>query len=604
MGNKWTEIDPLLMGRLKDHAAAIRARYAQRDQDFEEYDRAYLMDWKKAGSDVYQEEGIQLITSPDARNFVKGAARLMLATDPIFRLTAHSKSKKSIEQIERSVNTAWIESGMVSGAPVHHDQVTSAVLYGEIHSAVTLTQDLLAHAQKAEERIKREGTDADKVYAAAQVRRAAQTYERTPFIVENFNPRGGYPEFDTHGLCAYYRTSEVTVADIKSRFGTLPPKLFSAKPYDTLTLHMFYDTVFSAWWLDSGDLLLEEHEYPEVPMMVQITDGTKLFPDAEDQREPLLYTMIKSGVWDKQSMALTAIMTAVFQMGVTPTIIHNQGASGGTLDEKIDFSQTPAVFEMEQGESVQAFLNKGIIDPATSEALNLLQIKGEESAIYKQALGGTVNGNMPYSSLALLSTSGRLPLVGTQTGGAWGISRTVHLALTMLKSSGRGYDKNGVKLSLESIPANLKVETKLDVKLPQDKLQQANIAQILYNSKMASLEWIQENILQIPDTEAMREQIWDEIAAQELLAITIQEIIMSEKAQPQNTGLTTDSNAAPPIDATAPPDMGAMMPTKPMQANPSMPPGQGEMIQGGLPPQQAGMIPGAGMAAAPPKGGV
>jgi hypothetical protein len=66
----------------------------------------------------------------------------------------------------------------------------------------------------------------------------------------------------------------------------------------------------------------------------------------------------------------------------------------------------------------------------------------------------------------------------------------------------------------EEIPDDLEVESILEINLPQDKMQAANIAKALTDGEnpISSVEWVRENILQMGQSEQMDEQIWSEQA--------------------------------------------------------------------------------------------
>ena len=60
------------------------------------------------------------------------------------------------------------------------------------------------------------------------------------------------------------------------------------------------------------------------------------------------------------------------------------------------------------------------------------------------------------------------------------------------------------------LPDNLVIDVQLDAELPQDKLQQANIASMLKQQMLASDEWIRENILNVGQSKEMTKKIMEE----------------------------------------------------------------------------------------------
>lgn len=554
--------DIRLANQLYEHAIEIKQAQAQRDQAFQAYENMYLLDW----TDKPKGDNLKTTMSPDARNAVLGAVRLMTSTEPLFSVPGEKERRGDTEEkIERAANNIWQLAGRVAQNPIHYDAVLSAILYGETHIAITSTVDMAAHARKAK----------------SGVMRADRIASLTPFLFESWNPRQGYAEFDALGLSAYYRLSKVRAREVRSRFGEwYKPE---ANLDDMVELGIFYDLENYAVWVDGTPIYTEKHGKPYIPISVTVTEGSMLFDKPENQRQPMLYTLRKSGLWERQNLMLTVLFTQVFGVGANAMFIHTapQGNPDKRLD--IDFSKPGGVVELQAGEQFQAMSNKGVIDPSITEAMNIAEQKTMESTIYRQALGEAVKGSPAFSTVALLSQSGRLPLISPQKRTGWGIANAMEIALYLYKMGGKNHE--GIDLQPKDIPDNLMLEAALDVKLPQDKLQLANIAQMLVNARLTSKDWTRENILNIGQSSAMDEDIWSEQAAEGLFAQFMQQK-MQEAQQKQAMQMQAQQQA--------------MMPQQPeMTAGAGMPEGQGEMVQGGLPPQQAGMIPGEGQGAVP-----
>jgi hypothetical protein len=256
-----------------------------------------------------------------------------------------------------------------------------------------------------------------------------------------------------------------------------------------------------------------------------------------------------------------------------------------------------------------------LIDPSVREGLQLATQKVQESTLYPQALGAPVEGDSTFSELALLSQSGRLPLVGTQRRGGWGLGQVMEMCLSWMKLEGGKAKAQGIDLKASDIPEYVQVDCKLDVKLPQDKLQQANIAQMITNGEnpLVSNEWARREILNVGQSGDMDRQIWTEKASTMMFQMFMQQqmqqaqmqaqqaqqqAMMAQQQQPQ------PGQMPPGMSQGMPPGMqqGAPQGQMPMGAGPQMSPEQAQMIQGGLPPEMGGMMPGAGQGAMPPEG--
>lgn len=569
---------------IKDHAAQMKTDDGQRDTMFEDIDEMYLMTWSGGSGKKWKSAEIKV--SPDARNAALGAVRLLVATDPIFNVIHSTESQEKVEKLETAIQKIYDAAGRAAGNPVHYDALLSAVLYSEMHMAITSTASLVKAAEE-------NGVGVD---------RAKRMEMITPFIIDVWNPRDGHAEFDYLGLTAYYREVDTSVSKIINTFGGLVPEnTRQRKVSETVKLMTFYDTVKTVQWIDDGVLVYREHGLPFIPVSVQYTEGSRLWSKAEESRQPLLYTLMKSGMWDMQNLAYSVIFTLIRDMGVTPLYAHTtpSGMDGKPLD--IDFDESPGVVHLVAGEQFAPLINKGLVDPAVQQGLQIATQKGQESTLYPQALGAPIEGDSTFSELALLSQSGRLPLVSTQRRGGWGISQVMEMCLAMMKSDGTSVKAPYIDLSASDIPEYVQIETKLEVKLPQDKLQQANIAQMITSgdNPLVSNEWARKEVLNINKSGDMDRQIWTERAANLMYQTWVQQQLQQqqmalEQAQMAQQGQPGQQQPGIP--------MGQQPPTQEMQAGPSMSPGQGEQIQGGLPPQMGGMMPGAGQGALPPEG--
>lgn len=570
--------DPKLMSELKAHAKELKAAHATRDAMFERYLEMYLLDWRKKNSRKLRH--MQVTASPDFRNQVLGAVRLMIATDPQINVKRTERTKgMNVEKVEEFLNTQLYQSGRLAGEPVHYPLITAGILYDEMHAAITPTADMLEYARAAEKK----ADAARRLYMRAHRERWEEIAENQRFVVEPWSPVGGYPEFGTTGLTAYYRVVEVTAGEVMDRFGELPDSLKNARRSTPVNLHTFYDPVYTAIWLDQGDLLLKPHGLPRIPVVVQILNGSRLFPNAEDQRQPFGYTLLKSNLYHVQNLSLTAVFTAVFNYAMNPTRVYTPAIEGS----RIEINNDEDLISLHPGDRFEVLQSKGVVDPSMREALGLASALGDESTIYPQALGAAVEGNSTYSELALLSQAGRLPLIGPQRRGGWGFANICESMLAMLRAEPRY--REGTGLTAADLPRGIEITAKLDVSLPQDKLQQANIINLLTDGEnpKVSTSWALENILNINDPEEMRRQIWSERATEQLYRQEIGGLLQQLQQQIE---LERAAQQTPAPGAGMPPNSG--MTSGPMQP--------GAQMQGGLPQTMAGSVPGAGRIMAPP----
>jgi len=129
-------------------------------------------------------------------------------------------------------------------------------------------------------------------------------------------------------------------------------------------------------------------------------------------------------------------------------------------------------------------------------------------------LGGGDPNNAAFSSIALLSQSGRLPLITPQRTGGAGIGLAFETMFTLMKANPtkRTYlAEHGLeKIAVADIPDDLIIDVKLEADLPQDKLQMANVAALMKQNGFVSDEWIRENILNIGQSDEMTKKVVEE----------------------------------------------------------------------------------------------
>jgi hypothetical protein len=318
-----------------------------------------------------------------------------------------------------------------------------------------------------------------------------------------------------------------------------------------------------------------------------------MFEEVEDSGAHRLH-LVKSNIWNAQNLSLTAIFTAVFNYAWTPTKVYTPQIEGSRIETDPDED----VINLHPGDRLDWVQSKGLIDPSMREASAQAKQLGYESGIFPQAWGAPGAGGNTFSEYSMVATSGRLPLVGPQRRGGWGISAVCETILAMMRAEPRY--RAGTDLAAADTPRGIEINVKLDISLPQDKLQQANIVNILTSgdNPKVSNEWALENIFNVNDPNAMRPPIWKERTTEEFYKMVTGQMLQEFAAQLQRPPEPPPGAAGPgPGAGGPPPGMGS---APGMSAGPAMAPGQGEMIQGGLPPQMAGLVPGQGEGAVPP----
>jgi len=527
-------------------AEELKSRYAERDELYDELEQMTFLDWSEKASTQAKAPNVKITISPDARNQFLAAVQLMSATEPKFRVPEAKNMVGDESKIEKFVQSLWTETNKIAGTSLLYDLIFSAMLYGESHLAVTDMNDYVGYFKKR---------------GKAYERRAKRAAAKSPFMFKAFNPHECYTDFDDLGLTSHYRRVEATAKKVAGEWGQAGIKATKdMQDQDKLVYNEWWDLEKHCVWLDEGGVVLDiEHDLPFIPIETAITDGSqKLFSKISYQRQPFLYGVAKSGLWDRQNLTLSALYTLIFAVGFSPLFAYTRNHPGKELE--VDFSKPFNVINLDQGEGLSS-LARNLIDPAVMEGMNIANSLVEDSTIYRTARGQTVGANAAYSTHALLTQAGRLPLITPQRRIEWLLSQTMEKCMERL-ADGAGTNSaiermlDGVELSTDT-----NIETALDVRLPQDKLQAANIATSLKAAGIVSDEWIMSGLLQIEQPEDMRKQIMRErfvelqfqqfvqkMAQQEQMAMQQQQMQMQQaqqaQAQPQAATMQREAQMA------------------------------------------------------------
>jgi hypothetical protein len=523
---KLMTVDQDKAAEIRTHILDMQSDNSKKNEKAKEYEDAYNMIWDNGQTQKLKKKYNFVTISPDARNKVLGAVRLLAATDPQFTIIKDNlpagDTKFKPDELEKALNRWWKQSGRANNKPLHYDMLLSAILYGEMHTACTPVKDLLEYAP-----------DNRKA-------RIEALQEMTPVLFESWNPTKGCAEFDRFDLCAYAREVDTNAMSVISDFGSMVPKsIVDGKRYSTVKLITFYDLDYSAYYMNGQCVYLKEHKYSRIPISVTLTDGSRLFDKTEDQRQPLLYGVVAGGLWEKENIMLTVLYSLVFGLGISPQF-------------KFFTSQAAGVVELVKNQTTSEDYQQVEMNPVNKSLWDTMQLaeqKVSESTIFPQALGAAVDRVTTFSEMSLLNQSGRLPLVTTQRMGGEGIAKIMYLALNIMKDKNISYTKNGMVIKPGSIPKNLEIDVALQVNLPQDQLSLSTIATNLQQAGLVDDEFIQSKILQVNDTTGMRKKILRD----QTIKVLFQEMLKERLTERAQKKAAAKVPSAPPVDPNAPP---------------------------------------------------
>ena len=548
---------------LKEHADQVKLDNNKRDEMYDEMDYMFLMnDDEVLVTKRENDDDVKKTLSPDARNALLGAMRLVISTDPHFSVPSHKnkpRAQRQADPMEKMAGMMMQASSRQRKFPVHYDAILSAMLYSQIHIGVTKTEDIVADLE-------------DQDAPLPVIENAKLLAMRTPYYFEPWSPKGGYPEWDSLGLAFYMRESIQNVGTIMDRYGekNVMEALGSGVPkrWEKKTLRVIWDRRWNLVYIkEHADkpILMEMHKLPFIPVVAQLIEGSLLFDKPHEQTQPFLYTFWKSGLWNRQNLALTVLYTLIFAIGASTPYVHEDA---GDEDVEVDWETLGGITKVKKGKLGP--LGKDVIDPSIMIGLDIANTKGIESTLYRQALGEPLGGDAPYSTVALLSQSGRLPLIYTQRMGGWGLGEAIEMAYRWMKhdskSSKAAYRDEEVELKPDEIPDDFEIETTLEISLPQDRLSESTIANNLAGGEdpLVSRKWVLENVIRESSAEDMQKEIWSEKAAN-LRAMSYFADKLMEIKQKMEQAL------APPAPPPVPGGEGDMMPPEvPLEGPPEL----------------------------------
>ena len=605
-----------------EYADDLESRLKGRDDTFKEMEKIFMMEWedKPTGKGA-----LKFTVSPDPRNAALGAIRLMIATDPTFSIPYNKsdpEARKGSERLEKLAAAMWYASGKTMQIPAHYDVVTSGVVFGEAHIMIIDTGKALKQAAGA---------------SKGALKRLERAATRSPYQFRSINPMEGYPDFDDWGLSAFGRRREVYGSEILDTWGSSASKVLTEDNarYEKYIYRELWDPTIHAVWIEgkTKPIFIGNHDLPVMPIAAQIIDGSTIFSKEEYRRQPFLYTVWKSELWERQNLWMTVFYSLLFEIGNGPMWIYE-----GPEETSPDFSNDDmgGYVHIPKGSSFKPAVNS-IFDPNMMQGKEVADQKIMESTMYRQALGEPVGGNASFAMTDLLHHAGRLPLVSQQRRGGWVIGQAMEIAFELMKDKKESSEiltktEGIISMDPEEIPENLMVEGKLDIALPQDNQANAQIAIQLTNgdNPMTSQAWARENMLQIGQSSEMTTEIWDEKTAnlkfmqeyhkhvmqlqQEMQAMQQQQMGQAPgqqspgqppQGQPQQQPMPQGQPPQPgqpgqPPGGELTPEMLMQMPPEQVRAlltQQGIPPEQQDQImaqmQGGM-PGGGGQVPGAG----------
>lgn len=550
--------------QIKEHCTEVAGKFTARNQMNDDIEAAVMLEQAdEAKPRDTGEEAIKITTSPMARTMANGAINLMSASKPTFSMPAeknNAEAQAASSLMEQVADAVWSLNSFIQQVPLENDLVTSGILFGEVCGGVSATKDML---------------EAGKGGPKASMKRLESIAETVPYFFEIWDPRTCYPEEDALGLVSFHRKTKMKSGEVMDKYGSKAVAILGDKDkrYDDVVLIEFWDNAVKAVWLDGRDgmIAIGEHNLPVIPIVAQTVNGSRIYSKPEYRRQPFLYGLLKSGIWYRQSLALTVMYHNLFTLGAWPEFIF-EAEEGESLEADLS---TPGVFRIKPGQKFTQ-LEKKTIDQSMKTGLDMAMSLGEETTMYKQALGQPVGGsNASYSMVSLLNQAGRLPLVPQQRRGSMGVAKFAEIMFKLWKDGGKSSnvisEKGSLELKPKEIPKSFIIEASLEIDMPQDDRLNAQIAGQVSSgeNQLTTKEYARRKYLKIGQSDEMDKAIQKEKINDAIAAITTQNEIQRLMAEAQKQ----------------------MMPQADPNSPQTMPPGSTGATETGLTPQQAPQIP-------------
>lgn len=563
---------------IKKRAGEIESQHATKLELFKRYREIYFMDNaatpKNAGVD---RNDWKITTSPSGRNEVTGMKRLMDTGEIHVTIKSGGEDYHASDKLEAGLKTILRVSGEMKRARVEKDANLSAVLWGPVILRAESTADLVTAQKKP-----------------AYKKRLQQVQRRSPFIITCLNAEESFPDWGKYGLLAHVEKYTMRGAELKEVWS-----MANCENNREYVIHDYIDLENRVVWADGIDQPLYKgpHNMTDLNIAVRYTGGSSLFYEPEQQLQSFLYAKAKGELDKRENLLLTYIFTSLYQQGLPGRTMLIQNTEGTQPTVDIDYGA--GVKRIVVTGAKAELVDMQVVDGDIIQVKGMLDELSGDSTIRGQTLGENISG-ATFSALAMLSSAGKLPMIDPQEAVQQAFSDIFLHVLTRIRDEGL---ENEI-IQPADIPDDVEVEVRIEAKLPQDNLRNAQVAGMLGDK--VSDEWIHTNLLQIGDTEEMHKQIFKEQIKKAMIAKLsqdpqyidqfLQSVMGTPKPPPQQQPPQQPPvGAMPQAPQGQPPMPPEGMPGPEMMGGPQMPPDLAAMMQqgGGMEqmPQGGPMIP-------------
>lgn len=542
-------VDKQTFEEIKKAALALVARNSERDTMYKRYRDIYFMDniEKPKGGQIDQNDW-KLTPSPSGRNSVVGMQRLLNTSDVHVEIKDSDETRDASE-IKEGLKAILRASSRGRRGTIQSDAALSAVLYGVVVLYAESIDDLLKN----------------KTLKPYKRRHLEKKIKETPFLIRTLSADESYAEWDDDMMLMHVWKYRTLGAQLRARWGVDAKDNTEYQVYDVFT-----NDHHVVWADGHGELFSGEHGLGCVPIFVAYAGGSDLFHKPHEAMQAFLYAKAKAGLDRRENSVLTTVFTNIHMRGLLGPMM---AVNPETAPEEIVVSHAGGA-RWVKADAKQ--IDERIINPEIFQAKNLLDDLDGQSTIQRSTLGENVGGGVPFSSLAMLSNSGKLPLVDPQRAIEYAFTACFEHILYRIKNDPI---ENEI-IDPTKLTDNMQIEVSLSAKLPQDSLRNATIAQSL--GDLVSDEWKQRELLQINDSGDMEKQI----VRQNLRKAVFMAVLQNPQIMQQAVASVMGGQGQP---QTQQPQQGQPMPQDQMMPQGQPTPEQMAMMQGGPGMESMGM---------------
>lgn len=560
--------------KLRTRRDGVKATYHPRDEMFTRFEEIYFMKGTERPKDAaIDKKDWKVTVSPGGRDKVTGLKRILDTSEIHIKVKEKPFSKNqhpNSDKIEAALKEMLRISGEYKPARIERDTNLAAVLYGPVVLACNSIDDMLE--------TKRSYSDPVSMYVRKQL---GTIRRRTPFLIETINPKESYPVFGRFGMVGHLQEYTLTGAEIKEEWGCEPEQFMDATDYKVQDFFYYSQrlvessgkTLYAGEWLtrktdpDTGEDTPEYDGVTNVPVFVRIAGGTTLFHKPEEMLNSFLYGYAK-GEWDKrENLFWTYLFTAIYSQGLPgPTIVKDpDDANEVTVSYKGGVRVIEAKGKLE---------NVQVINGDVLNMKNLMDEQTGKSTIQEQTIGGGSDA-ATFSAYVMSVNAGKLPAIDPKEAQEQAYRDLFIHILQRIKYEGI----ENTLISPDDIPDDIELDVTLEPNLQQDDLRNSQIVtQLKASGANVSDEWLNTNLLKIPDSEAMFRQKTKE----EVRKAVIANILQTPEMMQQFIMVAMGMDPQPQQPPQQPP------------TGPQIPPGMEEQMS-----QMPGQMPGAGMETMP-----